>query len=374
MALKNRDLWINILIGLGLLSIPILTSPDFDSFSEMLKASGFRESFVSYFLLLVFYYANYYYLVPQLYSNQKRWLYFISLLLCFLTISYLPKIMFPGDSNFPGPMQGYPMPERTMPKPDDMTPRPNEMPPRPENMPPMPNGPKREPLINVFAIRDSFLIQFITITILSMLLRMDNRLKKIQNEKLKAEVNYLKAQINPHFLFNTLNSIYALTLKKSDQAPWAVLKLSDMMRYVVTESDSEKVPLEYEIQYISDYIDLQKLRMGNNTDFTFEIKGEPNRKRIAPIILVNYVENAFKYGVNPDEASKIKIIITLDPKGVELLVENKITVRKNSIMEQTTEGNRNTKRRLDYFYPDKHQLEVNQNDDFYSVKLYLNLT
>ncbi|GLU43975.1 sensor histidine kinase [Allomuricauda sp. NBRC 101325] len=360
MALKNRDLWINILIGLGLLSIPILTSPDFDSFTDMLKARGFRENFVGYLLLLVFYYANYYWLVPKLYSNKKRGLYFLSLLLCFLIVSYLPKVLFSGNNDFPNQMQRQPMPERSMERPDDM--------------PPMPNGPKKEPLINIFALRDTFFIQFIIITILSMLLRLDNRLKKIQNEKLKAEVNYLKAQINPHFLFNTLNSIYALTLKKSYQAPWAVLKLSDMMRYVVTESDSEKVPLEYEIQYISDYIDLQKLRMGNNTDFTFEIMGEPNRKRIAPIILVNYVENAFKYGVNPDEASKISIVITLDPKGVELLVDNKITVHKNNIMEPTTEGNRNTKRRLDYFYPNKHNLEVTQNDDFYSVKLYLDLT
>jgi len=89
---------------------------------------------------------------------------------------------------------------------------------------------------------------------------------------------------------------------------------------------------------------------------------------------VNYVENAFKYGVNPDTASKINIFITIDAKGVELLVENKITVKHNELMEQTTEGNKNTKRRLDYFYPNKYNLVIDHRPDFYSVKLYLDLS
>ncbi|RIV46920.1 sensor histidine kinase [Flagellimonas pelagia] len=359
--LKNRDLWINLLIGLGLLSIPILTSPDFSSFGEMIKAVGFRRNFLGYLLLLIFYYLNYYWLVPEFYSKKRHLLYACFLLVCFVVITYLPDLFFklpdfPSNSNMPFPKKI-------------------------EGMPPMGQGPsmpegfkKKRPPINLFELRDSFLIQFIMVTILSMLLRLDNRLKEMQNEKLRAEVNYLKAQINPHFLFNTLNSIYALTLKKSDQAPWAVLRLSEMMRYVVTESDSEKVPLEYEIQYISDYIDLQKLRMGKHTDFTYEVKGSPNGKRIAPIILVNYVENAFKYGVNPDEPSKITIFINIDSKGVELIVENKITVKQNEFLEQTTEGNRNTKRRLDYFYPDRHQLDIDHRSDFYAVKLYIDLT
>ncbi|WP_228235177.1 sensor histidine kinase [Allomuricauda sp. M10] len=358
--LKNRDLWINLLIGMGLLSIPILTSPDSSSFEDMLKATGFQRNFLGYLLLLVFYYLNYYWFVPQLYTNKKKIAYAVILLVCFAAITLIPNLVVarPQFPTLPDPP--FPIPDGRMPIPD--------------NFPKRPFGPFRgKPFINIFELRDSFLIQFLTVTILSMLLRLDNRLKEMQNEKLRAEVNYLKAQINPHFLFNTLNSIYALTLKKSDQAPWAVLRLSEMMRYVVTESDSEKVPLEYEIQYISDYIDLQKLRMGKHTDFTYEVKGNLSGKRIAPIILVNYVENAFKYGVNPDEPSKITIFINVDTKGVELIVENKITVKPNSLLEQTTEGNRNTKKRLDYFYPDKYQLDIDHRSDFYAVKLYIDL-
>lgn len=358
--MKNRDLWINLLIGMGLLSIPILTSPDFNSFSEMVRAVGFQRNFLGYLLLLIFYYLNYYWLVPEFYTKKRHVLYISILLVCFVIITYLPDIFFKmqgfsPDPNMPLPkkMEGIPLePGLEMPK----------------------EFKKRQPPLNIFELRDSFLIQFITVTILSMLLRLDNRLKEMQNEKLKAEVNYLKAQINPHFLFNTLNSIYALTLKKSDQAPWAVLRLSEMMRYVVTESHSEKVPLEYEIQYISDYIDLQKLRMGKHTDFEFEVKGNPSKKRIAPIILVNYVENAFKYGINPDEPSKISIFINIDSKGVELTVENKITVKQNDLLENTTEGNKNTKKRLDYFYPNKYRLDIDHRADFYAVKLYIELT
>ncbi|MBO0321853.1 histidine kinase [Muricauda sp. CAU 1633] len=359
--MKNRDLWINLLIGMGLLSIPILTSPDFNSFSEMVRAGGFRQNFLGYLLLLIFYYINYYWLVPEFYTKKRHVLYIIILLVCFGIITYIPDLLFKAqdfspNSNVPSPknIEGMPPPGPEFKMPEDFN--------------------RKQPPINVFKLRDSFLVQFVTVTILSMLLRLDNRLKEMSNEKLRAEVNYLKAQINPHFLFNTLNSIYALTLKKSDQAPSAVLKLSEMMRYVVTESDSEKVPLEYEIQYISDYIDLQKMRMGKHTDFVFEVKGNPSNKRIAPIILVNYVENAFKYGINPDVPSKISIFITIDSKGVELHVENRITVKQNGLLEQTTEGNRNTKKRLDYFYPNKHRLDIDHRQDFYAVKLYIELT
>ena len=141
-----------------------------------------------------------------------------------------------------------------------------------------------------------FLIPFLLVIALAFLIKITNRLNEINTEKRNAEVSYLKAQINPHFLFNTLNSLYALTLQKSNEAPIAVLKLSGIMRYVVTESNREYVPLEKELNYIKDYIALQKLRLDPNVSLVFEIDGEPFGKAIAPLLLIPFIENAFKYG------------------------------------------------------------------------------
>jgi len=346
--LKKRDLLINILIGIALLSIPILTSPNFGSDVSLFKVVPFRQNFMGYALLLLFFYANYYYFIPKYNAQRKWWIYGAIILLCFAMISYLPSLLL---DNTP-PNMGAP-----------------KGPPRGG----VPMDGKRPPF-DVFQFRDTFIFQFLMVLVLSLLLKLDHQLKQIKNEKLKSEVSYLKAQINPHFLFNTLNSIYALTLKKSDKAPQAVLKLSDMMRYVVTESDTENVALEKEINYISDYVALQQLRMGKDVDFIFDVKGNSNGKEIAPIILINYVENAFKYGINPDESSKIHIFITEDEKGVMLDVENKISVDKNALPPNTEEGTKNTKKHLDYKYPGKYKLDVTETQETYHVKLYIDLT
>lgn len=125
---------------------------------------------------------------------------------------------------------------------------------------------------------------------LSLLLRINKQLKESEEEKLKAEVSYLKAQINPHFLFNTLNSLYALTIEKSDYAPDAVIKLSNMMRYVVTESTNDFVSLEREISYISDFIDMQRLRISDENKLEYIIKGDTKGRKIAPLVIIPFIE------------------------------------------------------------------------------------
>ncbi|MDF0709079.1 sensor histidine kinase [Flagellimonas okinawensis] len=345
---KNRILLTNLVIGVALLSIPVLTSPDFGSNVSLLKINPFKRNLTGYLLLLSFFYANYYYFIPKFYNQKKMWLYGVVTLFCLVIIANLPSLIFDGNPS----SQDYP--GRPI-LPDDM-----------------PNGVKQPPF-DLFDFRDTFIFQFLMVLALSLLLRLDNQLKHIKSEKLRSEVSYLKAQINPHFLFNTLNSIYALTLTKSDKAPKALLKLSDMMRYVVTESDTQTVPLEKEIAYITDYIDLQKLRMGDEVDFIYEVNGNPEGKQIAPIILINYVENAFKYGVNPDESSQIHILIAIDDKGVMLDVKNKITVEKSVLVDSTEEGAKNAGKRLEYRYHGKHSLNVNQSSETYHVKLYIQL-
>ncbi|MAZ25851.1 MAG: hypothetical protein CL868_02080 [Cytophagaceae bacterium] len=365
--LKNRQLLINILLGLGLISIPFLTSPDLAIGTAMFKITGFQRSFLSYLLLLIFFYVNYYIFIPKFYV-QKKWLVLVVVLIaCFAIVHIIPDLIID---------------DQKLPKPEDVGINPSEFSnsigsPQnspggfPDKMPP--KGPDNEFMGGLFS-RGSYLFQFIMVFVLSLHLRINNYLKEVRNEQLQTEISYLKAQINPHFLFNTLNSIYALALKKEDKTPMAVLKLSNIMRYVVTESDQKSVPLRDEIEYIIDYIDLQKLRLTKDVDVSFNVKGSPANHRIAPMLLIIFVENAFKYGVSPENPSKIAIFMSFENEDeVVLVVEN--TNFNNQIFdtETTKEGLRNTKKRLEYAYPNKHHLEITETSETYKVRLKIAL-
>ncbi|MEH6408290.1 MAG: sensor histidine kinase, partial [Leeuwenhoekiella sp.] len=347
--LKLRAPVAQILIGLALLSIPFITSPDLRSGAELIHIAPFQRNFLVYVFLLLFFYFNYHLLIPKLYLQKKYVFYALSLLGCFLIINYLPDSLISiedykpplNDIRFPGP--GFP-----------------------------PGGPP-DPRFNFLDFRLNHFFQFFIVVALSLLISLNDHLKKIQKEKLIAEVSYLKAQINPHFLFNTLNSLYALALSKSDDAPEAILQLSSMMRYVVTESNRSTVPLKKELNYLRDYIELQRLRMTKDVFLSFTIEGDYNNLQIAPLILITYIENAFKYGINPDEISRIEIYVNIEEEYVNLNVVNKIVVDKLLIPDITEEGIKNTKKRLDHLYPGKYDLSINDNNDLYTVKLRIKL-
>lgn len=332
-----RQLIINITICLIFLSFPVFSSPDLGTFSHMMEIIPFKQNFLSFVFLLLFFYLNYYFLIPKLYFRKHFILYFSALIFCYSVINYLPDFLIPD------PYHGLPPP-----------------------MPP-PNRPSPEHM-NFFFNYGRSLIQFSAIFFLALYLRINRRLRNAEKEKLKAEVSYLKAQINPHFLFNTLNSLYALTLDKSDDAPDAVLKLSGMMRYVVSESTNDFVPLEKEIAYISDYIDLQKLRLSDDSNFVYNITGSPKGKRISPLVIIPFIENAFKYGVNAEEDWHIAINIVITDKDLTLdVVNNQVEV--NFSDEATEQGIDNTSKRLDYIYPGKHELIIDDNEKTFRVHL-----
>jgi two-component system, LytTR family, sensor kinase len=189
-------------------------------------------------------------------------------------------------------------------------------------------------------------------------------------EKTKAELSFLKAQVNPHFLFNTLNNIYTLTLAKHDKAPEAVRKLSDIMRYVTDEAGNDFVPLQSEITCASDYIDLQRLRLNEKTQVHFSIIGNVNDKRVAPLIFMTFIENTFKYGISSHESSVIDISIHTNEQEIRFLCSNKIFPKR---LEEaaTGMGITNATRRLEHTYPLKHKLEIKQENGFYKVDLKL---
>lgn len=197
----------------------------------------------------------------------------------------------------------------------------------------------------------------------------------LEREKLQAELKYLKAQINPHFLFNTLNNLYSLTLKKSDQAPEMVLKLSEMMRYMLYHSNERKVPIEKEIEYMKNYIDLEKIRQLDKTEIKFEVDEALYGNSIAPLLLIPFLENSFKHGVNNNtEPSWVNIIMKKSCGNMDLVIENskptkvaKLNGKDHGI------GLVNVKRRLDLLYPDRYNLKIEDTPTHYRTELNLEL-
>lgn len=196
--------------------------------------------------------------------------------------------------------------------------------------------------------------------------------QKIEREKLKAEVSFLKAQINPHFLFNTLNGIYSLVLKKSNNAPGAVAKLSAIMQYAANDSVKDKIALDREINYIQDYIELQKLRLTDYTTINFLIEGSTSLYKIEPMLLISFIENAFKYGVSTEIRSSIDIKIIVKDQKLHLYVRND-KVRKQSRNNESGLGLENTIQRLKSVYDKMHVLKIDDLNSEYKVELILDL-
>lgn len=193
----------------------------------------------------------------------------------------------------------------------------------------------------------------------------------LENEKLHAELAFLKSQINPHFLFNTLNNIYSLAYQQSDKTPAAILKLSEIMRYMLYESNEDMVDLSKEIRYLENYIELQRLRFKNQAFVNLNISGEAQNQKIMPLVLISFVENAFKHGVATDEKYPIEISIRIEADKLRFNVSNK--VHKLNKDEAGGIGLINVKRRLDLFYQDHYNLEIKDHPEFYTSELLLDL-
>ena len=200
--------------------------------------------------------------------------------------------------------------------------------------------------------------------------------QQLIQEKLEAELKFLKAQIHPHFLFNTLNNLYALTLKKSDLAPEMVLKLSELLNYMLYESNVRTISLKKEIDVLSNFIELEKIRYGDLLDIHFDVSGEIDDKQIAPLLLLPFVENSFKHGVSKKLSNKwVDISLAAEDSSLTLRVEN--SKEKNTTDESAgyTEGIglKNVRRRLDLLYPQKHQLEIIDKGKEFAVILKLEI-
>ncbi|MBN2773185.1 MAG: histidine kinase [Prolixibacteraceae bacterium] len=195
--------------------------------------------------------------------------------------------------------------------------------------------------------------------------------KKLVEEKMAAELNFLKSQVHPHFLFNTLNNLYALTLIKSDKTPDIVLKLSDLLDYMIYKSNDEFVPLTKELEIIQGYIELERMRYNERLDLQYEIKGNAEGYEIAPLILLPFIENCFKHGASNDRSRPgIRILLEIEPAYLKLSAVNTIPQeKKNDESQSEGIGLNNVKRRLELIYPNRHKLNIIQEEKTFSVEL-----
>lgn len=347
---SNKKILIHLLGILVFLSLPVLFSPDFPNVVNLFQLKGFWSDFTFHVLMLVFFYVNYFWLSEKLVAKGKYLIYTLVAVSTFFIFEYtalkLPKLWV-SDSHFKPKMEM----QKYFPK------------------PPM----------NMFKYKRFFgfdfakhLFQFTLLITIGNLVRIDRKRKLAENEKTEMELNFLKSQIQPHFLFNTLNGIYALSLEKSEYTPKAIVKLSEMMRYVLYDSGKNEVKLEHEINYLKNYIELQHLRLTDNVNLKYDLYLEPSSLQIAPMILVTFIENAFKYGVSTELPSKIEIDLTLKSGNLHLKVYND-KVNPGSIEEVRQIGLNNTISRLKLLYENRYQLNINDSKLFFEVNLSIQL-
>jgi LytS/YehU family sensor histidine kinase len=196
----------------------------------------------------------------------------------------------------------------------------------------------------------------------------------MENQKLGAELSLLKSQINPHFFFNTLNSIYSLAIIKSDRTPEAVLKLSELMRYIIYDTERKVVPLSKEVEYIANYIELQRLRLPDEVKVSLKTDLGESDAVIEPLLLLPFVENAFKHGVDVEKGSRITIDIKLTGNRLSLHVENPLVEDTGKIKDRHSGiGVNNTLKRLELLYHDNFTFTAGPVKNVYVVDLVLKI-
>ena len=196
-------------------------------------------------------------------------------------------------------------------------------------------------------------------------------MKELKEQQLVSELNYLKAQLHPHFFFNTINNIYALALKQSTQTAPMVARLGEMMRYILYEADQPTVPLSRELTFLSDYIEVEKIRHQEQMSIQFDMQGIRPDYQMEPLLLLPFIENAFKHGLEEETKNGfVHIVICQTDEDLTLQASNSIPQAVKNAPASGI-GIQNVRKRLDILYPDRYQLEMNGTPEVYEVTLIL---
>nr|WP_319400689.1 histidine kinase [uncultured Carboxylicivirga sp.] len=312
----------SIFIWTVLISIPLLGFPenywDHNNWSKIL----IKHAVINLSIIVIFY-LNFYLGIPRYFYKRKYWRYLLFIIITIIA-SFIPSVIVCRklDPTFATSM------------------------------------------VLTFLVFTSFLVIAASFAIYYF-----SHYQYLMEEKTKSELLALKHQINPHFLFNTLNVIYGQAIKKSETTANSIAKLSTMMRYVISDANQNLVQLEKELDYIKSYIDFQKLRLTNKTTVNYSIEGDVHGIRIPSLILVNFIENAFKYGVSNEVETTIDIKVELKHDVLQLIVTNNTPHKSDKFEESSKIGMDNTLQRLKLLYGDDFNLLIKNEENLFEVKL-----
>lgn len=309
-----------------------------------------------HFILVVsFFYLNYFIFVPHLLLKKKQLFFFLALLASLVFTYYV------NDSVMTYVHDKYGQPEQTQ----NLS---------PQKMQQIERRIKRhhneENNWTVFVVLLGFLIGTVMCETREWY-KQDRKRKEMEKEKLVSELSFLKSQVNPHFLFNSLNGIYALAIKKSDKTPDALLQLSDLLRHMLYDADHGIVLLKKEVDYLQNYIQLQRLRLPDDAKISFDVLGDLSSRMIEPMLFIPFVENAFKHGVD-SEGADIRIKLSVGGNHLVFEISNRISNAKSKDASSGI-GLANVKKRLDLHYGDDYELNYGKSKGFFKVDLHLNL-
>ena len=332
---------------------------------------------INLMLLITFFYLNMYLFVPRLLSRKKIVAYIsVSLLFLVMTCFVLPWSVrtLHGFSS-----QDRPFPSEFIDQKEivisDSLPQ-NFRSHSPRNFPPRLQPHQMMQRLSFYTHFIHFLIIFIISTglkVIEQLYREKQKLQELEKSRIQAELSFLKSQIHPHFLFNSLNSIYYLSLSKDDKAPKTILSLSDFLRFVFIESESDLIPMEKEIRMLDEYLELQSLRTSEKFELQYIKEGYFNGYPIMPLIFIPFIENAFKYGISAHNNCFINIRINVNNGKLIFTCDNSIVSAAKDDARSSGIGLENIRKRLELMYSGRYLLEISEDNLAFHVKLQINI-
>lgn len=355
---QNTRLIVHILVWAVILILPVYAARRFR------MGSNFLLTYYTFMAInAIIFYTNYLFLVPGLFFHKKRYRYYITILGLVFLLYFISDFANEHVYNFisknsPGQLQD-----------------------RPRRLP----GPPVRPRFYI-AIPNAHLIGYASSSVFMVFLSLgirvlerQSRIEKMQEEteksRLHAELAFLKNQVSPHFFLNTLNNIYSLTTSSPEDSRTAILKLSKMMRYLLYDSEDGETKLSDEIELMTNYIDLMKLRLEENYNLKVKFPDEYKDFRIPPLLFIPFIENAFKHGVSFEKDSFIDILMTASDNSIIFRSVNSLSRPGGTTsLESSGIGLNNVRKRLDLLFPGKHELLLNKTESTFEVLLKIQVT